>query len=163
MAKAKSLSEPKLPDATVITVEKPLPSVEEFRAAVKYLLMTDHGMPALYADEILDDDPEFLERHRQTYHEAIGDVGAVERAADGFRFDPPKGLKWVSLQKGQCVAEENQIVLDVNGAVDQYLDSLVALGLHGEDRNEVATAMLAKGIESVFPLILSKFKTKEKA
>ena len=158
MAKAKSQPELHVVEVDGKTMDKPLPSVEEFREAVKYVLMTDHGMPQLIADEILDDDPEFLERHRQTYHESIGDVGAVVRAAHGFRFEPPKGLKWVALEKGQCVADEDQIVLNANGAVGKYLDSLVTLGLHGNTRNAVASAMLAKGIETVFPLIFANLK-----
>lgn len=158
MVKVKSPPELKVAEETVITIDKPLPSFEEFREAVKFALTHDHGMPPLYADEVLDGDSEFVEQHRQTYHEQIENVGAVARAADGLRFDPPKGLKWVALEQGQCVADQDQIVLDADGALGKYLESLVALGLHGGNKNAVASVMLAKGIESVFPLILANSK-----
>lgn len=158
MPKVKLLTEKKSTATADSGMDKPLPSVEDFREAVKYALTHDHGMPPLYADEVLDGDPEFLERHRQTYHKVMGDVGAVARAADGLRFDPPQGLKWVALEQGQRVADQDQIVLDADGAIGKYLDSLVALGLHGGDRNAVAAVMLAKGIETVFPLILTNLK-----
>lgn len=136
---------------------KPLPSLEEFRGAVKYALIHDHGMPELYADELLDCEPEFVEQRRLACRK--GD-NAVAQAADDLVFEPPKGRKWISLEKGQRVAEAVQVVLDAEGAVGRYLDSLVALGLHGTDRDAVASAMLAKGIETVFPLIVSNMGRK---
>lgn len=158
MPKAKPLPGMNISEKAVKTMDKPLPLFEEFREAVKYVLMHDHGMPSLYADEVLDGDPEFVERHRQTYHEQAEDVGAVARAADGLRFEPPKGLKWVALEQGQRVVDADQIVLDADGAMGKYLDSLVTLGLHGGNRNAVASIMLAKGVETVFPLILANSK-----
>jgi hypothetical protein len=140
----------KVPEQKVVEMPKPLPSVEEFREAVKYALTHDHGMPSLYAEEVLDGDPEFVERHRQTFSTA---ENAIANAADGLRFEPPKGLKWVALSQGQRIADKEQLVLDADGALGRYLESLVTLGLHGPDRDAVASSMLAKGIESVFPLI----------
>lgn len=145
------------PEQKVAGIPKPLPTVEEFREAVKYALTHDHGMPMLYAEEVLDGEPEFVERHRQSFCKV---ENAIANAADGLRFEPPKGLKWVALSQGQRVADMGQLVLDADGALGGYLDSLVALGLHGPDRNAVASSMLAKGIETVFPLIATNMGRK---
>ena len=137
--------------------EKVPPTIAEFREAVRYALTHDHGMPAIYADELLDGDLEFLERGRQS----VGSVkNAITDTADGLRFEPPKGLKWISLGKDQRIAEAGQLVLNADGAMGQYLDNLVALGLHGDSRDAVASVMLAKGIESVFPLIATNMARK---
>lgn len=152
MPKAKPVQTPQVSGSA-----KPLPSLEEFRAAVKYALIHDHGMPDLYADELLDCEPEFVEQRRLGCHK--GD-NAIAKAADDLVFEPPKGRKWISLEKGQRVAEDGQVVLDADGAVGRYLDSLITLGLHGPDRDAVASAMLAKGIETVFPLIVSNIGRK---
>lgn len=127
-----------------------LPSPFEFREAVKYALINDHGMPALFADEVLDNDAEFVERQRQS---ASTGEGAVARTADGLRFEPPSGLKWVALSEGERVASKEHIVIELNDALGSYLDSLVTLGLHGVDRDAVARTMLARGVESVLPML----------
>lgn len=152
MPKAKSTLEQK-----VAEIPKPLPSVEQFREAVKYALTHDHGMPSLYAEEVLDGEAELVERHRQRFNDV---ENAITDAADGLRFEPPNGLKWVALSRGQRVVEKEQLVLSADGALGRYLDSLVTLGLHGPDRDAVASSMLAKGIESVFPLIATNMGRK---
>jgi len=153
MAKVKTSQEPQVAAEGV----KPLPSLDDFRAAVKYALIHDHAMPELYADELLDCEREFVEQRRLTCRK--GD-NAVAQAADDLVFVPPKGRKWISLEEGQRVAEAGQVVLDAEGAVGRYLNNLVTLGLHGPDRDAVASAMLAKGIETVFPLIVSNMSRK---
>ena len=152
MPKARSVQDHNVEQST-----KPLPSLEEFRAAVKYVLTHDHGMPELYADELLDCEPEFVEQRRLVCR--TGD-NAIAQAADDLVFEPPKGRKWISLEKGQRLAEAGQVVLDAEGSVGRYLDSLVALGLHGTNRDAVASSMLSKGIETVFPLIVSNMGRK---
>ena len=152
MPKARPLQVPQVDESV-----KSLPTLEDFRAALKYVLIHDHGMPELYADELLDCEHEFVEQRRLGCRD--GD-NAIAQAADDLVFEPPKGRKWISLEQGQRVAEDGQVVLAADGAVGRYLDSLVTLGLHGPDRDAVASAMLAKGIETVFPLIVSNMGRK---
>lgn len=44
-------------------------------------------------------------------------------------------------------------MIELDGKLDKLLDSIVVLGLHGNDRDTVAKAMLVRGIEAIFPLI----------
>lgn len=159
MAKAKTTAESKSEDQVDSPPPKILPSFTEFREAVKHVLTHDHGMPALCAEELLDGDPEFVERYRQKSGQYNDDgQGAIVLAAEGLRFEAPSGLKWVSLQKGQQVADEDDVVMRADGALGKYLDRLVEIGLHGADRSAVAASMLSKGIETVFPLIMNGAK-----
>ncbi|MDR9836944.1 MULTISPECIES: hypothetical protein [Herbaspirillum] len=158
MAKAKA-AESKCEDQVDSVRQKSLPSFAEFREAVKHVLTHDHGMPPLCADELLDGDPEFVERYRQKTGQYNDDgQGAIVLAAHGLRFEAPSGLKWVALKKGQRVADEDDVVMRAEGSLGKYLDRLVEIGLHGADRSAVAASMLSKGIESVFPLIMTAAK-----
>lgn len=152
MSKAKPLQEPQ-----VEVSAKSLPTLEDFRAALKYVLIHDHGMPELYAQELLDCEHEFVDQRRLGCRE--GD-NAIAQAADDLVFEPPKGRKWISLEQGQRVADADHLVLDASGTLGRYIDNLVVLGLHGSDRDSVARTMLAKGLETVFPLIVSNMGRK---
>lgn len=147
----KTTSVPKVKVAP-LEEQKPLPSIEEFRAAVRYSLVHDLSMPELYADELLDYEPEFLEERRKTCRT---EENAVAQAADDLVIKPSKGRKWIVLEDGERVAGADQVVLEVNQALGDYLDCLVTLGIHGPSRDAVAGTMLAKGLESVFPLIVA--------
>lgn len=68
-------------------------------------------------------------------------------------YEPPKGVEWVRLEKGMRTAGEGDVVIELDGKLGHFLDSLVTLGMHGEGRDSVAKAMLVRGIETVFPLL----------
>lgn len=143
-----------MPKATTASVPtKPIPTFEEFREAVKYLLLNDHGMPKLVAEEILSADVDFLETNHGLFTKLDN---AVAKTADSFAFEPVSGVTWVQLKPGMRTADKDQVVIDVGGEMGRYLERLVALGLHGAERDAVASIMLARGIESVFPLIAGK-------
>lgn len=132
-----------------------IPSNEEFRSAVKYYLVNDLGMPELVAEEVLCADADFVERQRNKFS---ADNQIIINTADSLAFEPSKGVKWVQLEEGERKASETQVIIDADGSIRKYLDCLVTLGLHGQCRDSVAKAMLARGIESVFSLIASDTK-----
>lgn len=134
-----------------------IPPLEEFRSAVKWILVNDHGMPELVAEEILSADADFLKRKHETFH---ADADMIAKTAEAFAYEPPAGVTWIRLEKGVRTAGEDQVVIDVGGELERYLGRLVALGLYGEDRDAVAKAMLARGIEAVFPLLHGKIASK---
>lgn len=139
--------------AAVSAPTKTIPTFDEFREAVKYILLNDHGMPDLVAEEILSADVEFLETNHGLFSKLDN---AVAKTANSFAFEPATGITWVQLQTGMRTANKDQVVIDVGGEMGCYLEHLVQLGLHGASRDAVARIMLARGIESVFPLIVGK-------
>jgi hypothetical protein len=132
------------------TAEPPLPSMSEFRASVKYVLVHDRGMPDLIAELVITADTAWLERQRQSF---FSHEDPLTAAADGLVLTPPGGVQWIPFHPGMRIAAEKDLLVPADGAIDSYLNALVKVGLHGADRATVASAMLARGIESVFPLI----------
>lgn len=112
---------------------------DEFRASVRYLLVNDHGMPELVADEALESDDRYV---RDSY----GDGGlkrkqAIE-VADELAIKPGGNSSWVRIADGT-------IVVEVNERVENYLKNLVGVGLYGQTPSDVAYTMLCRGIESL--------------
>ncbi len=112
--------------------------LDEYIAAVRHLLTTEHGTPVLVADELLTIDSSYVEQaHRG---------GAmVTEVADELAIKPRQGASWVRLDPGQ-------IVLSINDQVRAYLQGLLALGLFGETIEDAAAALLCRGIEGALPL-----------
>jgi hypothetical protein len=115
------------------------PTLDEYRASVRYLLVTDFGMPELVADEVLAAEQRYI-------RQAFGDGGASRKdgrdVADELEMKPSENPAWVRVG-------ENALVLEVNDAIAGYLDNLVKVGLYGQTPSDVAYTMLCRGIETL--------------
>lgn len=126
------------------------PSPEQFREAVRHCLVHQSGMPELAADAVLDSESLFLEQRRLACRNG---ENTVLGAADEIAMRASESVRWVHLQDGDRVATESQVVIDVDGSLAPYLDRLLELGLHGATRDAIVATMLARGIESVYPML----------
>jgi hypothetical protein len=68
------------------------------------------------------------------------------------------GSKWVQIEKDERVASDGDVVIELSHELKKYLDNLVSLGLHGDNRNDVAKILFSRGLEAVFPLIVNSKK-----
>lgn len=133
---------------TGVGVPEEKPSFEAFRDAIQHVLMTEHVAPELVAKALLESEDDYI---RGVLDESWGQEGKTSSlvfdvAAEIAIREPRNKPKWV-------IVEENMLVLEIGGSTGDYLDALVNLGLYGETRHEVAKAMMARGIESVFHLL----------
>lgn len=117
-------------------------TIEQFLEAVRYLLINDKGMPELVADEVMLADDGYL---REAFGERNATGAAAMEAADELVIRPRKAGEWV------CLGED-QMLLTVDKRVRAHIASIGRVGLHGESNEEVAVAMLSRGIECVLPL-----------
>ena len=138
-------------------LKKAPPSVAEFRAAVKYVLTHLKGMPELVAEAVMDMDAPFMESKRLKCSNGDDDVLCV---AEELATEPPGGAQWVQLEEGERVTRAGQLVIDIDGPLAKYLDAFVDIGLHGDSRDAVARAMMARGIEGAFFLLPAMMKKK---
>lgn len=132
--------------AAVVPMEKP--SMEAFRDAIKHVLMKEHDAPELVANALLELEDAYI---RRALDEDWGTDGKafnlVLDVADEIAIaKPTDGPRWVKVEK-------DALSFKVNDETGNYLDAITKLGLHGETRHEVAKAMMARGIEGVFPLL----------
>lgn len=130
------------------TTDQALPNMtpktlEEFKAAVKYVLMNRDGAPELVADALLADDPDYLVAG---FAELDADPDVVLTIADELTFQPKPEQEWVRRDAGV-------VVVPTNEAVASHLEFLVGLGVYGEDAETVAAQLLVRGIESILPLV----------
>lgn len=114
-------------------------TLEEFQSAIRFLLVNEHGMPELVADDLMKIDEAYVQN-------AFADVSEREtlvmEVATELTVRPKKGLTWVRVNDGQ-------LVLDINEPMQGYLNQLVEAGLYGDTAAEVARSMLCRGIEVV--------------
>ncbi|MFA6231058.1 MAG: hypothetical protein WC617_12935 [Rhodanobacter sp.] len=134
-----------------IVVPSEKPSIEAFREAIQHVLMKEHGAPELVAKALLELEDAYV---RRALDEDWGTEGnafsLVLDVADEIAIAKPADEpRWIKVEK-------DTLSFKVNDQTGNYLDALVKLGLHGETRNEVAKAMMARGIESAFPLLTAK-------
>lgn len=132
-----------VPAAQSTLPAKPPVTLDDFRAAVRYLLITDHGMPAMVADEVIKLDDLYLQR---IFGEGGSDGASPMEAAEELAIKPSSGKSWVKLG-------DDQVVFPVGGHINQYVEQLVATGLFGDNRTQVVEAMVRRGIESVLPFL----------
>jgi hypothetical protein len=114
-------------------------TLDEFRGAVKYLLIHQHGMPELAANDVLTIDADYIAK-------AFADPGnrtaivaevALELVGDG------------ETKSGWVRRDGDAAVIDMNRQIKAHVDKLANTGLYGNDANEVALTMMCRGIESV--------------
>lgn len=114
-------------------------TLEEFQSAIRFLLINEHGMPELVADDLMKIDEDYVQN-------AFADPGEREtlvmEVATELTVRPKEGLKWVHVS-------HDQLVLDINGPMQAYLEQLVEVGLYGDTVAQVARAMLSRGVEVV--------------
>jgi hypothetical protein len=124
-------------------VPSPTPkTLEEFKAAVKYVLMNRDGAPELVADALLADDPDYL---IAAFADLDAEPDVVLTIADELTFQPKPDQEWVRRDAGVVVVATNE-------AVAEHLGVLVGLGVYGEDAETVVAQLLVRGIESVLPI-----------
>jgi len=118
-------------------------SFDEFRDAVKFVLVNTYETPDIVVKALLADDEQYL---KASWEEAKGasDAGAIAiKAADELALKPHSGKReWVR-------ATDNTILVEANAATKQYLVKLADCGLYGEDVDAVASSLLVRGIECV--------------
>lgn len=115
---------------------------DQFLESVRYLLINEKGMPELVATEVMAMDDDYL-REAFAEHDATGKM-AME-AADELVIRPRKSGEWVRLG-------DDQMLLTVNKRMRTHIESIGKVGLYGDRDEEVATALLSRGIECVLPL-----------
>ena len=119
--------------------QAPDSTLDDFRAAVRYLLINDHGMPDLVADAAIAVDDDYVQR---AYANRSGDRRLVMEVAGELAIKPRDHASWVRVGEGQ-------IVVSLNDNVQAYLKSLVEVGLYGQTPEDVAHTMLCRGIEGL--------------
>jgi hypothetical protein len=124
------------------------PTLEEFRDAIMHVLMKEHGAPELVARALLDSEEDYIRRALEDDWGVDGKASIlVFEVAGEIVISPPRETaKYVFVDK-------DMVLVEVSKEADKYLKELLGLGLHGETRHEVARAMMARGIETVFPLL----------
>ncbi|TAM33483.1 MAG: hypothetical protein EPN61_18415 [Burkholderiaceae bacterium] len=136
-------------DASATAME-PMPTLEAFREAIQHVLVKE-GAPELVAKALLESEDRYIRNMLDCWGENGRTSSLVlDVAAEiGVRESGDKSSKWV-------LVEEDMLVLEISEQIGECLDGLVALGLHGDTRHKVAKVMMARGIESVFPLLVAK-------
>lgn len=124
--------------------ERSVGTFDDFRSAVKFVLMREHSTPEMLADEILTIDAEYLQAAFEEVSKKSDEL-KISDVAEELAVRPRRGVRWIRV-------EEDSVVVGTSKQLDEYLDNLVASGLFGDDRNEVAHAMLCRGVESVISL-----------
>lgn len=121
---------------------------EEFVAAVRHVLVKAHETPPMVVDHLLDADHVYVRKAWDDVRAGEEDLGAlVVEVADELAFRPAKGKReWV-------LATENSVVVEVTPSVREHLARLTGVGLYGEEEQEVATAMMLRGIECVIHMM----------
>ncbi|AVA38248.1 hypothetical protein [Cupriavidus metallidurans] len=119
------------------------PTLDEFRAAVRYLLVNDYGMPELVADETLNIDAQYVQN---AYDESGLKDSSISDVADELAIKPRENREWVKVDSGQ-------LIVTINDSVDGLLKRLANTGLYGDSIPDVAAAMLRRGIEAVLPAL----------
>lgn len=146
---SKVAAEPAIAEATAPQGALKDTTFEAFIEGVRHVLITDRGTPETVATEMIDAEINFL---RNKWKAGRG----IIESAEAIAFEPETGVKWIKLNDGERVAEKYDLCIDGSGQLGKYIDQLVSLGLHGHTRDEVARTMLARGIESVIPLLPRK-------
>jgi hypothetical protein len=119
----------------------PATTLEEFREAVKYLLINEHGMPPLAADDVLTIDSDYI---ANAFAEPGDRVAVVAEVVSELVSDGESKSGWVR-------SDGNTVVVEMNRQIKEHVDKLVDTGLYGEDPSEVARTMMCRGIEGVLP------------
>lgn len=119
-----------------------LATFDEFREGVSYLLVHDHGMPEIVAKEVLEGEAEYLE---QAFKEGTDRKLLLTEVAQELAFKPRSGGGWIR-------TDEEHLLLKVHGRVRMLLDRIAKTGLYGGAPEEVAQALLCRGIETVLPV-----------
>lgn len=131
--------------------DKSLPSLENFIASVKFVMMNDHGAPEFVADALLSMDDDYVRKQFSEkcdlnseggcdLHDLMFDI-AAELASK-----PAATTDWVRVR-------ESQIVVEVSHNIQTLLEKAVKVGLYGESIDDVVRTMIARGIESTFHII----------
>lgn len=118
-------------------------TLEDFRAAVRYLLLNDYGMPELVADEVLQADAQYVQ---SAYEESGLKDTAITDVADELAIKPPENREWVRVNDGQ-------LIVAVNDSIGDLLKRLANTGLYGDSVEDVAATLLCRGIEAVLPVL----------
>lgn len=113
-------------------------SFEDYRAAIKHLLIVEHGAPELVADDLILADDGYL---RASWNNKT----PLLEVADEIALKPNEDQVWVKIGNDKSV-------IKISAETCTYLEEIAELGLYGETRDEVARAMIARGLESVLPL-----------
>lgn len=122
-----------------------LATFDEFRAGVSYLLVHDHGMPEIVARDVLEGEAEYLE---QAFQDGADRKLLLTEVAEELAFKPRSDRGWIR-------KDEDHLLLEVNEIVRALLDRIAKTGLYGGNPEEVAQALLCRGIETVLPVAQS--------
>jgi|GEM_PF-6874329 len=128
--------------ATAETKAAPQP-FEEFCKALQYLLINEHDMPQMVADEFMHWDDAYL---RAAHAESTERPNMLSEIAEELAKKPIKGKTWI-----QVDGDGEGINLDVPKQIRGYLQTLVNTGLYGDNVEDVASTMLRRGLEAVLP------------
>lgn len=118
-------------------------TLDEFKVAVKYVLMNRYGAPELVADALLADDPDYVSAG---FDDVETEPEVVLAIAEELTVKPKPGQEWV-------LRDAAAIIVPSNAAIDSHLARLAELGMYGEDAEEVARQMIVRGLECVLPIV----------
>jgi hypothetical protein len=118
-------------------------TLDEFRDAVKYVLINTHGMPELAANDVLVMDADYIEK---AFAEPGDREAVVAEVASELMSDGLSRSQWVRVSG-------DTVVVEMSKQVTAYVDSLLTTGLYGEDASAVVFTMMCRGIESVLPIL----------
>ncbi|WP_425953000.1 hypothetical protein [Ralstonia pseudosolanacearum] len=118
-------------------------TIEDFRAAVRFLLVNDHGMPDLVADDVLLADENYVQ---EAFEEGGKNGATVAAVAEELSIKPRENREWIKVDDGQ-------LVVTISTRADELLNRLLSTGLYGNTVADVAAAMLCRGIEAVLPVL----------
>ncbi|HBD37907.1 hypothetical protein ACUXQ2_006248 [Cupriavidus metallidurans] len=133
------------PEAKSVKKAGDLATFDEFRAGVSYLLVHDHGMPEVVARDVLEGETEYLQ---QAFQDGTDRRPLLTEVAEELAFKPRSGGGWIR-------TDEDHLLLEVNERVRVLLDGIAKTGLYGGTPEEVAQALLCRGIETVLPVAQS--------
>jgi len=123
-----------------LTIPKTL---DEFKIAVKYVLMNRHGAPEMVADALLADEAEYI---KAGFADLEAEPDVVIKVAEELTFKPAPGQEWVRRDAAAIMVPSNE-------AIDGHLARLAELGMYGEHPDEVARHMIVRGLECVLPIV----------
>jgi len=117
--------------------------MEEFRVAVKYLLLNEYGMPELVANEMLLADAQYVQN---AFDECGLKDSSISDVAEELSIKPRANREWVKVDEGQ-------LIVTVNNRIDDLLKRIANTGLYGDTVADVVVTLLCRGIEAVLPVL----------
>ena len=115
-------------------------TLEQYREGVRHLLIQEHGMPEIVADEVLDTDATYI-------RDSFNDASLIAEVALELSIKPSRDRVWVKLDPAE-------LIVTANTPVAELLKRLLKTGLYGDSVAEVANTMLRRGIEATMQVLV---------